>query len=114
MFVHGETVTRLRGTAAVDPYSGESTGADWSDPDSLALTGCAVWDGKSFELLADAREGVVSDFVVAADSGSDVVASDRVVIRGLTCEVDGRPFDWRSPLTGWRPGLVFRANVVEG
>lgn len=111
---HGETVIRLRGTAATDPYSGETTSVDWSDPDDLALEGCAVWPGDTAEPLRDARTMVVSDYVVAAPAGSDVLASDRVVIRGRTCQVVGDPFDWRSPFTGWQPGTIIQANVVEG
>jgi hypothetical protein len=87
---------------------------DWSPPTSLAIPGCAVADGGSLEPLQDARNAVDSDFDVLAPYGSDVLAGDRVVIRGLTCEVVGRPFDWRSPFTGWEPGTVVRATIREG
>ena len=113
-FPYGETVTRLRGAAVSDPYSGESTGTDWSDPDSLDIDRCAVALGSSDDPNLVARDAVVSDFTVYAPPGSDILASDRLVIRGLTCEVVGRPFDWRSPFTGWQPGLAVKANVVEG
>lgn len=33
--------------------------------------------------------------------GSD----DRLIIRGLTYEVDGLPGEWQSPFTGWAPGI---------
>lgn len=114
-FPYGETVTRQRGTAVTDPYSEESTDVDWSDPEELTLQRCAVWPGDSAEPLRDAQPDlVVSDFVVAAAPGVDVIASDRLVIRGLTCQVVGRPFDWRSPFTGWQPGTIIQANVTEG
>lgn len=114
MFAHGETVTRVRSAAATDPYSGEQTGTDWEFTNEVDLPGCGIAAGDSADLILDARDGVRSDFVIYAPTGSDVLSSDRVVIRGLTCEVDGRPFQWHSPLTGWEPGLVFRANIVEG
>lgn len=113
-FAYGETVTRLRADAAVDPYSGESVGNDWTSPDSLDIPGCGIADGGSLEPTQDARNAVESDFDVIAPYGVDVTAADRLVIRGLTCQVQGRPFDWMNPLTGWQPGTVIRAKVVEG
>jgi hypothetical protein len=113
-FPYGETVTRLRATTVTDPYSGEETSIDWGDPDGLAIDGCAVADGGSLEPLQDARNAVESDFDVLAPFGSDVLATDRLVVRGLTCEVQGRPFDWHHPMTGWEPGMVVKAKIVEG
>lgn len=113
MFPHGETVTRLRANAVADPYSGESTATDWSSPDELALT-AGVADGGSIEPSEDARNAVHSDFDVILPAGSDVRATDRMVVRALTCEVVGRPFDWVNPFSGWAPGMVIRCKVVEG
>lgn len=113
-FPYGETVTRLRATAITDPYSGEQTGLDWSSPSELEIAGCAVASGGSLEPLQDARNAVDSDFDVLAPFGADVRAADRLVVRGLTCEVAGRPFDWRSPFTGWEPGTLIQAKIREG
>lgn len=113
-FPHGETVTRQRSTAVTDPYSDEDTGADWTSPDTLPIAGCAVATGGTIEPVADARNSVESDFDVLAPFGSDVTAQDRLVIRGLVCEVQGRPFDWHHPMTGWEPGTVIKAKIVEG
>lgn len=114
MFAHGETVTRLRGTPTTDPYSGESTGVDWAMPAALAIENCGVADGGSLEPLQDARNAVDSDFDVLAPYGSDVQSGDRLVVRGLTCEVSGRPFAWRSPFSGWQPGTIIHATIREG
>lgn len=113
-FPHGETVTRQRATAVVDPYSGESTELDWSTPDTLAIDGCAVASGGSLEPVEAARNAVDSDFDVLAPFGSDVRSTDRLVIRGLVCEVVGRPFDWASPFSGWQAGMVIQAKIREG
>lgn len=113
MFPHGETVTRLRAGVTVDPYSQEVT-RDWSNPVSFDIEGCAVADGGSVEPDQAAREQVTSDFDVIAPAGSDITFGDRLEVRGLVCEVEGRPFDWRSPFTGWAPGLVVRCKIVEG
>jgi hypothetical protein len=113
-FPHGETVTRLRAASAVDPYSGESEPTNWATPASLDIDFCAVADGGSLEPVEATRNSVESDFDVLAPFGSDVRSDDRLVIRGLTCEVQGRPFDWRHPMTGWEPGMVIKAKIVEG
>lgn len=113
-FPYGETVTRQRATVSTDPYSGEATGRDWTSPDELDIEGCAIADAGSLEPLQNARNSVVSDFDVLAPFGSDVLAGDRLVVRGLICESVGRPFDWRSPLSGWEAGMVIHAKIVEG
>jgi hypothetical protein len=114
MFAYGETVTRQRGVAATDPYSGTSTGLDWTTPTTLAIAHCGVADGGSLEPAEAARNAVDSDFDVILPAGSDVTAADRLVIRGLVCDVAGRPFDWANPFTGWQPGMIARAKIREG
>lgn len=113
-FPFGETVTRQRATAATDPYSNEATGLDWSDPDELEIDHCCIALGGSLEPTVDARNAVESDYDVILPAGSDVTAADRLVIHGRVCDVRGRPFDWLNPFTGWRPGMVARAKLVEG
>lgn len=114
MFAHGETVTRLRGTSTTDPYSGEATTTSWTSPASLSIDGCGIADGGSVEPVEDARDSVRSDFDVITPADADVRSGDRLVVRGLTCEVEGRPFPWRNPFTGWAPGMVVRCKIVEG
>ncbi len=114
MYVHGESVTRLRAQKSQDPYSGEWV-ADWSLPTSDEVThGWGVDDSRSAEPSEVARDAVVTDVVLYRDEPADITEGDRVVVRGLTCEVVGRPATWRHPFTGWAAGFVVRANVVEG
>lgn len=113
-FAFGETVTRQRAAVVVDPYSLESTLLDWTSPAEEDIDHCGVADGGSLEPTQDARNAVDSDFDVILPPGSDVTAQDRLVIRGLVCEVAGRPFDWVSPLSGWQPGMIARAKIREG
>lgn len=114
MFAHGETVTRLRATPATDPYSGEATGLDWDAPDELDIDGCGFNPGQSSEPLQEARNAVTSQPEVYAPFGSDVLSGDRIVVRGKTYDVDGEPADWRSPFSGWSPGMVIVLKRVEG
>lgn len=111
---YGETVTRQRATAVTDPYSTESTGLDWTTPAEEDIDNCGVADGGSLEPVEAARNAVDSDFDVILPAGSDVTAQDRLVIRGLVCEVAGRPFDWVSPFSGWAPGMIARAKIRKG
>lgn len=113
-FAHGETVTRLRGVPVTDPYSNTTTGLDWTSPSSLAIPGCGFNPGLSTEPLQDARNAVLTRPEVYAPPGADILAGDRLAVRGLTYEVQGRPQDWVSPFTGWNPGLVVPLELVEG
>lgn len=115
MFPAGETVVRVRGAAVLDPYSNETTAIDWDDAPESDIEGCTVWAGSSDDPVQDQRPDMtVSDYTIAAPASADVVSTDRVRVRGLLCEVVGRPFLWRSPFTGWEPGLIVKANVVTG
>lgn len=114
MFAHGESVTRLRGTPVTDPYSGEATGVSWDSPESLVIPGCAFNPGGSQEPVQDSRSAVITQPEVYAPVDADVLSGDRLVVRGLTYEVEGRPADWRNAFTGWAPGLVIRLQLVEG
>lgn len=114
MFAHGETVTRLRPQRVTNPYSGAADDYDWTNPDRVDIPGCGVADGGSTEPVQVARDQLEADFDVIMDAGTDVAAQDRLIVRGLTCEVMGRPFDWRHPATGWTPGMVVRCRIVTG
>lgn len=114
MFPHGETVTVLAGTPVVDPYSGEETGTDWDAPTSVDVTGVAVEPRPSGEPVQDARNAVTSGFTLYFPAGSVVTAANRVRVRGHVYSVIGEPADWRSPYTGWAPGIVVQVGRVEG
>lgn len=110
----GETVIRLRATPVVDPYSTEATGLDWAASVELVLPRCAVDDSRTRETNDVNRNAVVTDFVVWPDAQYDVRSGDRLVIRGLTCEVVGRPSTPVNPFTGDAPGMEIHANIWEG
>ena len=114
MLAHGETVTRLRGTPVTDPYSGEPTGINWSAPNALPIPGCAFNPGGSQEPVQDARSAVITQPEVYAPVDADVLSGDRLVVRGLTYDVQGRPSEWRNAFTGWAAGLAIALKIVEG
>lgn len=114
MFAFGETVTRLRGTPVTDPYSAEVTDLDWANPDALPIPGCGFAPSGSTEPLEQGRSAVITTPTVYAPAGADVLAHDRLIVRGRTWQVKGDPADWRHPMTGWTPGLVIQLEEVAG
>lgn len=117
MFPHGETVTRLRGTPIIDPYSQQTTGVDWSDPDRLDFPGCAVWQESSTEpsdQMGVIRAEVVTVTKCAVPFAADFLPSDRFEVRGRSYEMVGEIADWHSPLSGWEPGSVITGRRADG
>ena len=113
-FVQGETITRQRPQASVDQYS-EEPAPDWTKPPAaVEIDGWGVDDSRSAWSVEQGREPVVSDVVLYRPEVADVLAGDRVVVRGRTYTVDGNPATWRHPMTGWSAGFVVRGNLVEG
>lgn len=128
MFPHGETVTRLRAPLAEDPYSGETIRRDWAgatwpsvfpavwpdDVEALEIPGCAFDPGGSSEPAEQGRASVTTQPSILAPFGADITATDRVVIRDRTWDVDGDPAAYRNPFTGWEAGLVVKLKAVAG
>lgn len=111
-FAYGETVSVLSPGSAADPYSGE-TQDDWSSPTSVSVAGVAVEPRPSGEPLQNARNQVTSGFTLYVPSGTTISARNRVTVRGDTFNVVGEPATWRSPFTGWEPGLVVQVERTE-
>ena len=106
-----ETVTRLRATTTTDGYG--DTVTDWSSPSSLVLSARGVEPVSSSE-DNDGRQAVITGFRVYLGAGADVLAGDRVVMRGTTYDVDGQPADWRSPWGTSLGGIVVALTAVSG
>lgn len=112
MFPAGETVTRLRAVLVEDRYG--NLVPDWSDPGRLDIPDCAVAPRTSNEDTEQGRQGVVVGIAVYAPTGADITPQDRMEVRGEVWEVVGEVADWRSPYTGWRPGIVVNLARMEG
>lgn len=113
---HGETVVILRGTPVDDPYTNEpGTALSWASPERIEVPGCGV----EVRLNVDRDGGNYSDPVflglrIFMPAGTDITARDRVEVRGEVYEVDGIPFEWRNPFTGWTPGVEVLVKRLEG
>lgn len=113
-----ETVTLLR--------PGASTGRDElglpvpGPVEEIVLTGCVVTPRQEAERIGgpaqQGRDTVVTGWTVYVPPGGTVVlTTDRMLIRGETCEVLGHPEDWgRSPFTGTRGPQVVIADRITG
>lgn len=114
MFPHGESVTVLTAGYDDDPYSEDLEQSwEWS-PTEVVVPNVGVASGGSSEPLEQARNAVDSDFDLYFPASAAVTSQNRVIVRGLVCDVVGRPFLWTNPFTGWTPGLVVKAKIREG
>lgn len=115
MFTHPEPVTILTAGTEEDPYSSEAS-ESWEV--ALGATQrvdhCGVAPGGSTELVTVDRSAVDSDFDLIFDHDPSIVPTNRVIVRGLTCNIVGRPMQWVSPFTGWCPGWIVQAKIREG
>lgn len=112
MLANGETVTLIPRVDSTEDAHGNVTpmwGAE------RQVDGCAVYPkGASTEPFQDGRDPVAESITVLAPPGTSVLPHDRARVRGELYEVEGFPFAWQSPLTGWAPGVQFDLTRVEG
>lgn len=112
-FAHGETVDVLSAGSVYNPRSGENDESWLSGVTTVTYGSVGVAAGGSLEPLQDQRDAVESDYDLIFPPDAVVTAKNRVVVRGLTCDVIGRSFLWRNPFTGWTPGLTVQATLRE-
>ena len=110
-FLIGEPVTVRRADTTIDRYG--NTTPDWTYITDTVVAGCAVAPRSSAE-DNDGRTAVIVGLTVYMPEGTDVLPSDRLVIRGVVHEVDGEAGDWRSPFSARRPGLEVPVRRVDG
>lgn len=113
MFAFAEPVTILTAQTSTDPYSKKQV-PDWDKVPSERTEACGVADGGSTSPLAVDRQAVEADFDLLFDHDPGITTANRVRVRGLPCTVEGRPFTWRNPFTGWEAGTVVQVKIVEG
>ena len=115
MFAYGETVTVLAATQVEDEY-GNST-ESWTNPTTVAVVeGVGVEPRPSGETFQNDRNASTNGFTLYDPSSAlDVVtARHRIEVRGSVWPVLGDAAMWRSPLTGWEPGVVVQVGRTDG
>lgn len=106
----GETVTILRQARTVDEYGNATSAGTPSRRDVVSLG----FDPGGSIALRDGRDGTDTKPTVYLPTGTDIVHTDQLEVRGVTYAVEGEIADWRSPFTGARPGLVVPLRRVSG
>ena len=107
----GEPVTRIRETVTGEDRYGNPTTEDVQ----AALPSAAFAPEGSPEVDPVGRVIVSqSPTLYWRMERPDVVASDRLVVRGVEYAVDGKPADWRDPNGSALGGLVVRLSRSDG
>lgn len=110
----GDTVTVLRRPARSkvgdSPFDEHHTiagvGIDWAATDE---------PNSSNSNADNNREAVLTDVVLYCPWGVDVLSSDRIELPdGDVYRVMGKPLPGKSPLTGWKPGVLVKLQRIEG
>ncbi|HEX5541114.1 MAG TPA: hypothetical protein VFX60_06060 [Micromonospora sp.] len=111
-FAYPETAIVLRAPLIEDRYGNEVR--DWVNQERIESDGWAFAPRFSDEASDAGRQGVIVGLTGLGPPGADVLATDRMEVRGLTYEVEGEPGEWRNPFTGWLPGIQVALKRVEG
>lgn len=106
----GETVVRIRGEQSGEDRYGSPTFTD-AETD---IEGAAYDPGGSREPATPERDAVVTNPKLYFTYQPDIVATDRIRVRGVVHEIVSRPALWVSPFTGVTAGLVVELGLVEG
>lgn len=103
----GETVTVIRQI--------ENNRGDRSAGDSFLVSGCAVWPPNTgTEIVAGGMDVLTFDLTVLMPPGSDVLSTDKVLVRGTLYDVVGQPAEHRSARTGHRAGIELSLKASAG
>lgn len=103
-FPAGESVVRLRRKEIADPYSGQLTLGDWSDPTEVTLDGAFVASSSTTSQSEAGRTELLEEKSLYLDNpGADVQAQDRIRAGGVVYLIDGMPSADTNPWTGWQP-----------
>lgn len=107
------TVTVQRAGTVEDPFSGEQI-TDWSNPTTWSVDDCIVEPRTTSEPLEGGRTPVITGYILHMPHGTDIHYDDRVILLGQSWDVDGMPFEWENPFTGWKAGVEVRLKKVDG
>lgn len=113
----GETVRIVRTgpSPGRDPRGQPLPGPD----ESFDIEGCVVTPRAETPQVGgeqqQARDTVIVGWTVYAPAGKSLRTTDRVMVRGVLCDITGEPGDWgRNPFTGTRGVIQFAADRVTG
>lgn len=107
-----ESITVRRAPFVIDRYGNTTAVRNWAAAVDHVVAGCSVQPSSGTEDLDD-RNAVVNRWVVVAPTGSDVLATDRVVHQGTLYEVSSEIRRTRGA-TGDLDSTQFDMEKVDG
>lgn len=109
-----QKIVRRRAPLGHDGHGNEIR--DWDASETTTMRGVNVQPSSQDEDTTARRTSVVTGWRVQSAPGVDldIVATDRVVIDGLECEVVGEVARWPHPITGGIHHVEFEAERREG
>jgi len=106
-----EPATRLRAPTTTDRYG--TAVLDWDNATATQIVIRGFAPGMQAENNANGREGVTSVAGVYLYPGADILATDRLIVRGRTYRVNGEPADWSHPQSRGG-GVLVNVERVDG
>lgn len=111
MWRGGQTITVIRGGAPTINDFGEDVPGP---PSEIRIDNCVVYP-RTTEEQTQGRDLVITGLnVLMPPDAPEVYPTDQVDYRGVVYDVDGDVAAWRSPYSGWRPGVQFALTRVSG
>ena len=114
-FAYGETAVILRAPLGDGPYGNQER--DWENAVRTDSPGWGFAPRSNDENTTAGSPSVIVGLSGYGPPGVDVLPTDRMEVRGEVYEVEGEVGEWRSPLTGWEPGVevaLRRVYIAEG
>lgn len=113
----GETVTLIRREVTGQNAGGDDVYTDVeTDVDGAIISPRSSTGSVTLSTDTQSRDAVTVGLTVYLPPGTDVEAVDRARVRGHLYEVEAgsEPGIWRSPLTGWYPGVEIALTRTTG
>lgn len=112
-FSRGEDVTILSAPLVTDEYGTASAERDWASAQSTVVR-AVIAARSSSEVDNPGRTAVIVGLSVYLPAGTVLTSADRLLVRGETYEVEGEPFEWRSPWSAAPAGVEAALRRVSG
>ena len=113
-FPYPEIVQHLRWSEGVADGWGDVAGS-YAEPVPMSVAVVPrSRSGSTEDDEAGLSNRVITDYSLLTPAGVQIGARDRFEVRGQLFEVEGLPFDYQSPFTGWRPGGQVAVRAVTG
>lgn len=75
---------------------------------------CGVADDSGTIEVTPGRVEVAYDYLLILQPGTEVLTSDRLVVRGRPCKVVKPKFEWNGLFSVWNPGGTVYVKAVDG